>query len=192
MPLQAIATEKPLFLFVAAILTAGLIGSLVMVRRLSIGSVAPANIIPSGTVLVVHLTHPLTSRTAQLGERFQARLEAVKGPAGIPSNLSVEGECLAARKVYQGHGGGYLRLGLSALRDRHGHKLQIQATTLSRWGGRLLGVDTTLGAALRSARHDSGLQPAPESGSREAVVNPEERLSFVLIEPLILRHRGHL
>src|SRR5437667_11518718 len=127
MPLQAIAPERPLFRFVVAtMLTAGLVGSLVMVKRLLIGSIAQAHIIPSGTVLVVHLTHPLTSRTAQLGDRFQARIEAVKGTVGIPSSLSVEGECLAARKVRQGQGGGYLRLGLSALRDRHGHKLHIQ------------------------------------------------------------------
>jgi hypothetical protein len=192
MPLQAIAIERPLFPFAVGILAAGLVGSLVMVKRLLIGSVAPALIIPSGTVLVVHLTHPLTSRTAQLGDRFQARLEAVKGAAGIPSNLSVEGECLAARKVHQDQGGGYLRLALSALRDRHSHKLQIQTTTLSRWGGRVLRTDTAPGSVLRSARRDSGLQLAQESGSREAVVNPDEHLTFILIEPLILRHRDHL
>jgi hypothetical protein len=197
MPLQGNATEKPVFPFVvAALLTPGLVGSLVMVRRLLIGSVAPADIVPSGAVLVIHLTHPLTSRTAQLGDRFQARLEAVNGAAGIPSNLSVEGQCLAARKARLGQRGGYLRLGLSRLRDRRGHKLQIQTTTLSRWGGRVLGTDTGAGAAraaLRVTGRDSGLQLAQESGSREAVVKPDERLTFELIEPLILTgHRGHL
>src|SRR5947208_11075909 len=130
MPLQEHATKRPPIVFTfAAILTAGLVGSLVMVKRLLIGSVAPTQVIPSGTVLAVHLTHPLTSRTAQLGDRFQARIEAVKGTVGIPSSLSVEGECLAARKARRGQGGGYLRLGLSVLRDRRGHKLQIQTTT---------------------------------------------------------------
>ncbi len=192
MPLQEHATKRPPIVFTfAAILTAGLVGSLVMVKRLLIGSVAPTQVIPSGTVLVIHLTHPLTSRTAQLGDRFQARVEAVKGAVGIRSSLPVEGECLAARKAHQG--GGYLRLGLSGLRDRRGHKLQIQTTTLSRWGDRLQGADTSLEAVLRRAELNSGLQPAQEIGSREAVVNPEERLSFVLIEPLVLTgHRGHL
>jgi hypothetical protein len=193
MPLQANAIKRTPFLFVfAAILTAGLVGSLVMLKRLLPGSIAPAHIIPAGTVLVVHLNHPLTSRTAQLGDWFQARLEAVKGAVGIPSNSLVEGKCLAARKARRDRSGGYLRLGLSRLRDPRGHKLQIQTTTLSRWGGRLHGTDTSLEAVLRSAERDSGLQPAQESGSPEAVVNPEERLSFVLIEPLVLTEQsGH-
>src|SRR6266581_7410410 len=85
MPLQENATKRPPFLFIfAAVLTAWLVGSLVMVKRLSIGSVAPAPIIPAGTVLVIHLTRPLTSRTAQLGDRLHARVEAVKGAVRIP------------------------------------------------------------------------------------------------------------
>ena len=194
MLLQADAPGKPPFSFVAAaLLTTGLVGSLLMVRRLLIGSVAPADIIPSGAILVIRLTRPLTSRTAQLGDRFQARLEAVDGAAGIPPNLSVEGQCLAARKAQRGQGGGYLRLGLLRLRDRRGHTVQIQTTTHSRWGGRVLGTDTSRGAALRVTGRDSGLQLAQESGSREAVVNADERLTFELIEPLIVKvHRGHL
>jgi hypothetical protein len=191
--LQAKATNKGRFLLALdAILASGLVGSLLIVKQLLTRSVAPAHVIPAGTVLVIHLTHPLTSRTAQLGDRFQARLEAVKGAVGIPPGLSVEGECLASRKARRGQSAGYLRLVLSGLRDSRGHKLQIQTVTLSRWGDRVLGANTGLKALPRSTERDFGSQPPQQSQSPEAVVHPEERLSFALMEPVVLSgQRGH-
>ena len=193
MPFEGRAIKKLSFNVVLPVSLAAGISLVLMVKHLTHGSPRSTELIPPGTVLVIRLNQRLTSRTAHIGDRFKARLAVVKGAASVHSGLWVEGECLAARKALPGRRAGYLRIALSKLRDRRGHTLPLQTTTLSQWGNQVLDFDTSLGAALKTGSQGPGLYLTPATGSQEAVIRPEAQLSFVLIEPLVATgHREHL
>src|SRR5215471_9370766 len=173
-------------------LPAGTLSLLLVVELLSHGLSSSRDLIPPGTVLVIHLRRALTSGTAHIGDQLEARLEAVKGAAGISPDLAVEGRCLAARKAIPGNRAGYLRVVLSELRDGRGHRLPLRTTTLSQLGNEVLGIDPSFGAPPKTANLHPGSY-ATGRGSREAVIRPEAELSFALVEPLdVTGHRGHL
>jgi hypothetical protein len=177
--------------FVVPMVVVGALCLAMLVKRLFLGSPSSADVIPAGAVIVIRVAHPLSSQTAHLGDRFQARLEAVKGTIGILSGLLVEGRCIAAQR--SGLRAGYLRLTISELRDLRGHRLPLRTTTLSQWGKRVLGVDASSGAALNATPEIPGLYSTPKSEAGEAVITPQAQLSFVLLEPLVAAgHRSHL
>lgn len=172
-------------------LAAGTLSSLLLVKHLSHGSPTSRDFIPPDTVLVIRVRRALTSRTAQIGDRWEASLEAVKGVAGISPGLAVEGRCLAAQKAIPGIRAGYLRVVLSEMRDRRGHRLPVRTATLSQLGNQVLKIDSSLGAAPRIASPHRGSSTG--WGSQDAVILPEAELRFVLVEPLdVTGHRRHL
>jgi len=175
-------------LLTASMITLGVILAL-FVRRSLWGSGHRSDAVPSGTIFVVRLTEPLSSRTTRLGDKFRGRLDAVKGTAAVHPGLEVEGLCVAARKAVRG--GGYLRLALSKLRDREGHRLAVQTATISVWGGPPEQHESAGAIDPGSTPADHRLTSAAEM--RDAALAPPAQISFMLIEPLIIAgHRRHL
>jgi hypothetical protein len=182
---------------IRVVLTASMIAGAVLVallvRRSIFGSGHGSEVIPQGTVLVVRLTEPLSSRTTRLGDKFHGHLDTVKGTVAVHTGLRVEGLCVAAQKAIQGLRGGYLRLALSGLQDREGHRLPVQTATVIVWGNRTEQGGPSPIVTMGSTSRDRPLPTTAEGKMREAVVGPPTQLSFMLIEPLIVTgHQRHL
>src|SRR5439155_1899182 len=171
---------------IRVVLTASMIAGAIivalLVRRSIFGSAHGSDVVPSGTVLVVRLTEPLSSRTTRLGDKFHGRLDTVKGTVAVHPGVQIEGLCVAAQKAIQGLRGGYLRLALSALQDRDGHRLPVQTATVSVWGNGTEQGEPSPSVSMVTAWSDRPLPTAVDGKMQEAVVGPPTQLSFMLIE----------
>jgi len=154
------------------------------------GALASTEVIPPGTVLLIRLARPFNSENAKLGERFAASLVAslpVKGTAVIPPGTRVEGRCIAVRKGEGKDRPGYLRLALSGLRDSQGHLWPIETTTVSLWGkmhSRPASMENGEVAKPPAAANPEPVSETPDE-RREAVVTPQEILTFVLLKSAV-------
>jgi hypothetical protein len=167
------------------------IGAIVvlLVRRSVFGHAR--EIVPSGAVFVVDLSESLSSRTIRLGQRFYGRLDSVEGTTAIHPGLQVEGVCVAARSAVRGRRGGYLRLTLSGVRDREGHRLPLQTATISVWGDGPGQVSVLPGSIAAQSQKDQKLTRRGEL--HDAGLDPSTQLLFKLIEPLMTTgHERHL
>jgi hypothetical protein len=182
---------------IRVVLTASMIAGAVLVallvRRSIFGSGHGSEEVPQGTVLVVRLTEPLSSKTTRLGDKFHGHLDTVKGTVAVHPGLQVEGLCVAAQKAVPGLRGGYLRLALSGLQDREGHRLPVQTATVSVWGNGTEQGEPSPSVAMGTTWRDRPLPATVDGKMREAVMAPPTQMSFMLIEPLITTgHQRHL
>jgi hypothetical protein len=146
-----------------------------------------AMVVPPGTTLLVRLTHPLNSRTARLGEGFEARVVSIaaKGAPGIPLGARVEGRCLAVRAP-----SGYLRLTLSGLVDSQGHFFPLETTTVSWWGSRVVELSSQPTAFLYQESSPDRAGPlgiyAGAWKSADVALTPDSVLTFVLLKRAVM------
>ncbi len=146
-------------------------------------------VIPAGTTVTVRLLQPVDSRSAQAGDRFEARVVAVEPSSSamvMAPGTRVEGRCVAARAAEYDSRSGYLRLALGGVRDPWGHIVPLEATTVSQWGSEPLPYQESARSndLSRTAGH-SDLAPAllSEAESSEAILTPDTDLTFVLLRP---------
>jgi hypothetical protein len=145
-------------------------------------------VIQPGTILTVQPARPLTSRSARLGDVFQARVvsaQATDGGAVIPAGALVEGRCVAVRAGQGNAHPGYLRLALSGLEDVEGRFVPLETTTSSQLGNSIF-------EAGRSPGDTSPIEARGKTSratSNDAVVTPESRLRFVLLKSAELAGR---
>lgn len=170
---------------------AGVASTLLLFSGLKkVRSAAPdaAAVIPPGTALTIRLRHPLTSRTARLGDVFEAWVVSTKTPKGTPSiplGARVEGRCVAAREGEADGRPGYLRLALSGLRDSRGHLTPLETMTFSVWGSRALEAQSESAELAKPAPQMAREHSSASAGeSHQAVVTPEASLTFVLLRPV--------
>jgi len=152
--------------------------------------------IPAGSAITIRLARPLTSQSVRLGEVFEAwavSTAVVKGGGRIPSGTRLEGRCVAVRQADGVNRPGYLRLALSGLRNAEGRLVPLETTTLSEWGERAVelgraSMGEVLGAQTSPFPSRGGALPRADN-SGEAVVTPQENLTFVLLKPVVIS--GH-
>jgi hypothetical protein len=151
-----------------------------------------AMVVPPGTTLLVRLTHPLNSRTARLGEGFEARVVSIaaKGAPGIPLGARVEGRCLAVRAGGPEGRPGYLRLTLSGLVDSQGHFFPLETTTVSWWGSRVVELSSQPTAFLYQESSPDRAGPlgiyAGAWKSADVALTPDSVLTFVLLKRAVM------
>ena len=162
---------------------AGVLCLLLRLMATGPGAWDKGGVIRPGTILTVQPARPLTSRSARLGDVFQARVvsaQAKDGGAVIPAGALVEGRCVAVRAGEGIAHPGYLRLALSGLEDAEGRFVPLETTTSSQLGNSILQASRGLGdTSPRTSR----------ATSNDAVVTPESRLTFVLLKPAELAGR---
>jgi len=150
-----------------------------------------SRLIPRGTVLRVQLDDPISSRTAQLGDRFYGHILSTQGADELALTLAgvrVVGRCVAARDGQPAGEPGYLRLVLSGLIDSGGHIAPLDTSTVSFWGKQMVGSEAgaglVRGGSLARASGPARSAQPPE----DAVAAPERQLSFVMLRPAVVPH----
>jgi hypothetical protein len=166
--------------------------------------IPPGAQIPAGTAVSVHLQNILSSATARSNDRFKAVLDepiVVNDQTLAQRGTVVTGRVVNARSMRQLRGPGYLRLTLSSI-SINGELTPIRTSSafLKGPGKRTAAMSMGSQRSLREAT--SGSNKAPLIGSalieeempgagwgirpHEAIVGPERRLTFRLIDPLPL------
>ena len=165
--------------------------------------IPPGAQIPAGTAVSVHLQDILSSATARTNDRFKAVLDApmvVNNQTLAERGTVVTGRVVAARSMRQWQGPGYLRLTLSSI-SINGELTPIRTSSAFLKGqGKRTGALSMGGQ--RSLREAKSGSKAPLIGSalieeempaatwgippHEAIVGPQRRLTFRLIDPLPL------
>jgi hypothetical protein len=136
--------------------------------------------------------HPLNSRTARLGEGFEARVVSIaaKGAPGIPPGARVEGRRLAVRAGGPEGRPGYLRLTLSGLVDSQGHFFPLETTTVSWWGSRVMELSSEPTAFLYQESSSDRAGPlgiyAGAWKSADVALTPDSVLTFVLLKRAVM------
>jgi hypothetical protein len=90
-------------------------------------------VIPAGTAVAVRLDQPVSSKTSQVGDRFEASLEkpiVVNGKTVVPTGAVASGKVTNAQSAGRFKGAAALSLVLDALTVQ-GTKYQIQTSPLS-------------------------------------------------------------
>ena len=134
--------------------------------------------IPAGTAIVVRLQSAVSSAESHSGDQFQAVLDApivVQGQTLAPGGAAITGTVLAAKASGPGEPG-YLRLTLSSLTLK-GQALEVHCSSVFSKGGPREYSGAASGA--QSPRHPVGTAEVQFSTGR--------RLSFRLIEPLLIQ-----
>jgi len=179
-------------------------------RAAQSGGISPTNSVippgaqlPAGTPIIVRLRKPLSSARVHANENFAAVLEE---PVMIDDHVLAEkgslvtGRIVEARSTRQPRSPGYMRLTLSSI-SIDGKSAHIRTSSSFFKGfvprrpitplptdteGMLVGAAATtkvpaLGDAMETADDQ---EPLADIAVREAMVSPERRLRFRLIEPL--------
>ena len=96
---------------------------------------AGTTVIPDGTVLIVEMDTKLNSGTAQISDRFLARIATPVVDAGgrtlLQSGAIVEGHVASVKKARWGHRSGELGLSFDYIEFGDGRKLPLRATLVS-------------------------------------------------------------
>jgi hypothetical protein len=179
-------------------------------RAAQTGGISPTNSVippgaqlPAGTPIVVRLRKPLSSAKVHPNETFSAVLEepvVINDHVVAEQGVTVTGRIVEAKSTRQANTPGYLRLTLSSILI-DGKPARIRTSSSFFKGisprrrvaslptdseGILIGASTTSKvSALGDATDEEDEQePLSDVSLREAMVSPERRLSFRLIEPL--------
>jgi hypothetical protein len=180
-------------------------------REAQNGGISPTNSVvppgaqaPAGTAIVIRLRKPLSSARAHSNDSFAAELDEPlvvnDHVLAMPGSL-VTGRVVEAKSISRMHTPGYMRLTLSSISiDGKPARVRTSSTFLKGMGprkrmaslppsdgeGALLGAASTgTGPVLGDAMLEQDEQNPPEEiRLREAMVGPERRLKFRLIEPL--------
>ena len=162
------------------------------IRTLWPGALASSRLIPRGTVLTVQLDHPISSRTAHLGDQFYGRILSAEGADELALTLTgtrVVGRCVAARDGKPAGEPGYLRLALSGMIDSRGHLAPLDTSTVSFWGEQEMSSEAAP-EPFRSASLAQGTNAVGTAQpSGDAVAAPERQLSFVMLRPAVVPRR---
>ena len=182
-------------------------------RAAQSGGISPTNSVippgaqvPSGTPIVVRLRKPLSSAKVHPNETFTAVLEEpviINDQVVAEQGASVTGRIVEAKSTRQASSPGYMRLTLSSI-SIDGKPARIRTSSSFFKGvtpkrrvaplpteseGMLIGAAATskLTAQDDATDEEDGEEPLAEVALREAMVSPERRLRFRLIEPLPIR-----
>jgi hypothetical protein len=179
-------------------------------REAQNGGISPTNSVvppgaqaPAGTAIVIRLRKPLSSARAHSNDSFAAVLDeplVVNDHVLAEPGSLVTGRVVEAKSISRMHTPGYMRLTLSSISiDGKPARVRTSSTFLKGMGprkriaspssdseGALLGAASTgTGPVLGDAMLEQDEQDSPEGTRlREAIVGPERRLKFRLIEPL--------
>jgi hypothetical protein len=182
-------------------------------RAAQSGGISPSNSVippgaqvPAGTPIVVRVRKPLSSAKAHRNESFTAVLEEpviINDQVVAEQGATVTGRIVEAKSTRQASTPGYMRLTLSSI-SIDGKPARIR-TSSSFFKGitprkrvaplPTQGEGTLVGAAATSRVSTLGdptdtedeQEPLADGVMREAIVSPERRLRFRLIEPLPIR-----
>lgn len=179
-------------------------------RAAQTGGISPTNSVippgaqlPAGTPIVVRLRKPLSSAKVHPNETFSAVLEEpvlINDHVVAEQGVTVTGRIVEAKSTRQANTPGYMRLTLSSI-SIDGKPARIRTSSSFFKGmsqrrrvaslptdsaGILIGASTTSKvSALGDATDEEDEQePLSDVSLREAMVSPERRLRFRLIEPL--------
>jgi hypothetical protein len=167
--------------------------------------IPPGAQLPAGTPIIVRLRKPLSSARVHSNEAFTAILEeplVIHDRVLANSGAQVTGRIVEARATRQPHTPGYMRLTLTSI-SIDGKSAHIRTSSSFFKGyvprrrftplptdteGTLVGASaTTRVAEMNNAIElDEEQQPVEDVVLREAMVSPERKLRFRLIEPLPL------
>ncbi|HEV2667395.1 MAG TPA: hypothetical protein VG324_20935 [Blastocatellia bacterium] len=96
---------------------------------------AGTNVIPDGTVLIVEMDTKLNSGTAQVSDRFLARLATPVVDAGgrtlLQTGTIIEGHVVSVKKARWAHRSGELGLSFDYVEFGDGRKIPLRATLIS-------------------------------------------------------------
>src|SRR5262249_28466141 len=96
---------------------------------------AGTSVIPDGTVLIIEMDTKLNSGTAQVSDRFIARIATPVVDAGgrtlLPTGAIVEGHVATVKKARWGHRSGELGLAFDYIDLGYGRKIPMRATIVS-------------------------------------------------------------
>lgn len=166
--------------------------------------------LPAGTPVPIRLQTSISSRTASPGDHFDAVLAEDlenEGRVVVARGTEVTGHVVAVGRSGRLQNPGYLRLTLASM-DLKGKEVQLQTSSIfvqgrshkqrnlaiiggGAGGGALIGAfagggnGTLIGAALGTA---GGTGAAYATGRMEAGVAAERRLTFRLVQPLIVKN----
>jgi hypothetical protein len=182
-------------------------------REAQSGGISPTRFVvppgaqaPSGTAIVIRLRKSLSSSRAHSNDTFSAVLDeplVVNDHVLAERGSFVTGRVVEAKSMNQMHMPGYMRLTLSSISiDGKSARVRTSSTFLKGPGPRKRiasppsdGEGALLGAASKGTGPvlddaivaENDLDPPEDIRLREAMVGPERRLKFRLIEPLPLR-----
>jgi opacity protein-like surface antigen len=92
-------------------------------------------VIPDGTVLIIEMDTKLNSGTAQISDRFIARVSTpvvdASGRTLLPTGAIVEGHVASVKKARWGHRSGELGLSFDYIDVGYGRRLPLRATLIS-------------------------------------------------------------
>ena len=165
--------------------------------------IPPGAQLPAGTPIVVRLRKPLSSAKVHPNETFTAVLEEsviIHDHVVAEQGATVTGRIVEAKSIRQTRTPGYMRLTLSSI-SIDGKPVRIRTSSsffkgispkrrvvpvASESEGTVIGAAaTTKVSALGDAPEDEDEpEPLSDVALREALVSPERRLRFRLIEPL--------
>ena len=139
-------------------------------------SAIPASVrVPEGTSLAVRLRDPLSSASAQPGDRFDGTIDEPvddEGESVITKGAPVTGRVLEARASGGAQAPGYLRITLVSVEIK----------------GRTVLIDTSSIFTKAGAHESRTATPSPEAkGHREIVLSPDRRLTFRLARAIELK-----
>lgn len=167
--------------------------------------IPPSAQVPAGTPIVIRVGTKLSSARARSNDKFKAELDepiVVNEQVVAERGTEVTGRVVDARSMAQLHSPGYLRLTLSSIRIE-GTPAFVRTSTAFLKGdgsgrrnmvvpvggeGALLGAVASNKAPLIGSAMVADGAPVPSlvTRPREAMVGPDRRLTFRLIEPLPL------
>lgn len=165
--------------------------------------IPPGAQLPPGTPIIVRLRKPLSSARVHSNEAFAAILEEpimVGDHVLADKGAMVTGRIVEARPTRQPHTPGYMRLTLSSIsidgRPLHirtsssffkGFVPRSRVTTFSTEGTLVGAAATTKVPVNGEAMETNDSELFTDIALRDAMVSPERKLRFRLIEPLPIR-----
>ncbi len=172
-------------------------------------SLVPDSIaVPAGTPVSVRLQDTVSSASARPGDHFDAVLDeplVVNGQTVVPRGAQVSGRVIAACPSGRMHNSGYLRLALISI-TVGGTTLPVESSSIFAAGGShkkrnltLIGGGASAGALIGALAGGGkgaligsaigaagGTAGAYATGKKEVTFAAERRLTFRLIQPLLV------
>jgi hypothetical protein len=179
-------------------------------RAAQSGGISPTNSVippgaqlPAGTPIVIRLRKPLSSARVHPNESFAAVLEeplVVEDHVLAEMGAIVTGRVVEAKSTHEARTPGYMRLTLSSISiDGRPARIRTSSTFIkgirarrgvgplpTEAGGTLIGAASTgkISIPNDAMPADDAPEPLSDVTLREAMISPERRLRFRLIEPL--------
>jgi hypothetical protein len=165
--------------------------------------IPPAAQLPAGTPIVIRLRKPLSSARVHPNESFAAVLEeplVVEDHVLAETGAIVTGRIVEAKSTHEARTPGYMRLTLSSISiDGKPARIRTSSTFIkgirprrhigplpTESEGTLIGAAATskVSTSNEAMAPDAAPEPLSDVTLREAIISPERRLRFRLIEPL--------